>query len=83
MPLTEQLEELAEYAKKVAVNPPLARPHAKNADRTNLAKLISEVLRDQTGAFRHEAAASLVNAIFPDKEAIDASYIQSVARTIK
>ena len=76
------LRELARFATEEAADPPLARPNAKHAERTFVAKEISESLRWLTGGYRHAAAASLLNVLFLDAEPVDSVYMQSISRSI-
>jgi hypothetical protein len=82
VPFSAILRDLARFATEEAAEPPLARPNAKHAERTFVAKSISEHLRWITGGYRHAAAASLLNVLFPDAEPVDSVYMQSISRTI-
>jgi hypothetical protein len=81
--LREILGRVCGVAEDTATEPPFSRPNAESADRTYVAKEVALTFFMHTGAYKHAAAATLVNAIFPDREPIDAVYMQSLARTIR
>jgi hypothetical protein len=76
----ETLQLIADAAKEEAEHPPLMRPKAKSAARTFVAKELSRHFHSRFGGYRHEAAATLINAIFNEEDAIDAVYMQSLAK---
>lgn len=81
--LEYRLRTLAETAKDAAESPRESRPHAEGALQTYVAREIARSFELYTGGFRHEAGASLLNAIFPNDEPKDATYMQGVARNTK
>ncbi len=77
------LQDIANAANEAANSPRLSRPHADDALRTYVAQKISESFDTHTRGLRHAAAASLLNAVFPDSEETkDAEYMQSIARKL-
>lgn len=80
--LGDGLRTLAENATCAAESPRESRPHAKGAMQTYVAQKIAHSFEWRTGGFRHEAGASLLNAIFPSDEPKDATYMQGVARNM-
>lgn len=80
-----ELEQIAESAMEAAKSPRLSRPRADRDDealRTHVAREISGSFLRHTDGFRHAAAASLLNAVFPNAEVKDAGYMQSIARKL-
>ena len=78
--LPGDLRRVADLAMDIAAHPEIDRPNAEHAARTYVSKHLSDALLDDTGRYWHAAAASLVNALFPESAPIDAVYIQSLAR---
>lgn len=72
------VEEMAEIE---LANGGIPRPNAPNADRTYVAKELV-IHASHLGLPAYPTAASLLNAMFPDYEPIDAAYVQSINRKI-
>lgn len=76
-----QMAQLSQMAKSELENGGLARPNAIHADRTYVAKGILENMLEGISP-TYATIASLLNAMFPDYEPIDAGFVQSVARKL-
>jgi hypothetical protein len=75
---------MAEYAGEMAaVKPEISRPNAEDADRIYVAKDVARWFIKHIDGRRHQAAATLVNAMFPDREAIDGAYMQRLTRDVQ
>ena len=80
--IDDELRKIISFARDAANDAPLSRPTARHARRTYVTREIASWFRLEFGSFKHEATATIINAIFSDAEAVDATYAQSIARTI-
>lgn len=83
--VVDSLASLSDFAREIASDPPLQRPHAVDADVTFVAKEVIASFRSDLHKPFPAAAASLVNAVLADRRpvvVVDATYMQSLARSM-